>query len=627
MTAKILTWNELCEQTIVGKVIEKGPNSYFVCPLNKLTYQNCGVGGLFVMVREKDINGVNEGKAAVEKIKLDSYIAFKIDSSTKPVAVTGRIGQYASPKIATITKVSNAVPEQICERMKQLGMEVENPLLKTTKKVQSTTPSLSSKNQKGSDKVREQEEELTRLKSQLSIVQTDFLNLQQAFEAEKIELKKEKSLLEIKRNQIEEREKLFQANYEREIKQLAESKDEVNLLKKEFDALGGKRIVQLLRTGDEKSFNPKSSPSIRSPNETSLDEVAVCLNQCGLEYEPSMVRRLIFSYFCAIQTGQMIIYAGPPGSGKTSTAMVVPRLLGMNVDLLPVRPGWLDSTDILGYFDPRSRKFEPGPLTECLVNSAESLLDGIFQVVVLDEMNIAKIENYGSDILSRLEKATEHHAESHIYLYSTEEERAITQGFANGTLEDLTILRRAQKYPSRITVPNNLIMTGTMNHDATTYLLSPKVKDRSLFLKFNSTDVKLESKLNLFPESQFSFCLDRFSSTDIPISSETKNMWSTLVNVLKRVTLSELQLSHRTAQVITTIDKFGQIFNTSVGELFDDVVLLKILPWIEGDTSDNQFLKSLATIEEALREIDCTESALAVKFLRENDEGVSSYLK
>jgi hypothetical protein len=104
-------------------------------------------------------------------------------------------------------------------------------------------------------------------------------------------------------------------------------------------------------------------------------------------------------------------------------------------------------------------------------------------------------------------------------------------------------------------------------------------------------------------------------------------MWSTLVNVLKRITLSELQLSHRTAQVITTIDKFGQIFNTSVGELFDDVVLLKILPWIEGDTSDNQFLKSLATIEEALREIDCTESALAVKFLRENDEGVSSYLK
>ena len=197
MTTKILTWNELCEQTIVGKVIEKGPNSYFVCPLNNLTYQNCGVGGLFVIVREKDISEVNKGKAAVETIKVNSYIAFKIDLSTKPQVVTGRIGQYARPKIDTITKVSNAVPEQICERIKQLGMEVANPLLKTTKKVQTGTSSPSLKNQKDSDKVREREEEIASLNRQLLRSRTDYLNLQRAVEAEKFELEKEKSLLEI----------------------------------------------------------------------------------------------------------------------------------------------------------------------------------------------------------------------------------------------------------------------------------------------------------------------------------------------------------------------------------------------------------------------------------------------
>ncbi len=147
---------------------------------------------------------------------------------------------------------------------------------------------------------------------------------------------------------------------------------------------------------------------------------------------------------------------------------------------ISVRPDWVDNRGLLGFFNPITEKYQATELLKLMLRAKE---DNKPYFVILDEMNLAKVEYYFSDFLSCLESRTigldgEVRSES-IKLHDCEEEVL----YIDEDGIDYVI-------PSRLEIPLNIYFTGTVNVDETTYMFSPKVLDRGSVIEFNEVDLE-----------------------------------------------------------------------------------------------------------------------------------------
>ncbi len=200
----------------------------------------------------------------------------------------------------------------------------------------------------------------------------------------------------------------------------------------------------------------------------------------------------LLSLIASLYSGSLILLNGSVGVGKTSLISSSAGLLGGKSKIIPVRPAWLDSSDLLGFFDPLSETFRPSSFLTAL-KDAKQHSDQI-HLVCLDELNLAKIENYGADLLSALEYSRIDSGKQGLLLYSEsietdlwEEARHLNDEQSRDRKQSHR-LKRIQNilsdYPSNFFVPKNLVLVGTLNADETTYDLSPKVIDRSFVITY-----------------------------------------------------------------------------------------------------------------------------------------------
>ncbi len=144
---------------------------------------------------------------------------------------------------------------------------------------------------------------------------------------------------------------------------------------------------------------------------------------------------------------------------------------------VPVRSDWTDQSEIFGYYDSLSQAYIVTPILKFLLD-AIAYPEAPFHLI-LDEMNLSKVEHYFSDFLSCLESRV-----------TTEEgitQAAVSLHNYGGYVKASDPL--VEDVPSKIELPTNLYVTGTVNVDETTYMFSPKVLDRSNVIEFN--EVKL----------------------------------------------------------------------------------------------------------------------------------------
>lgn len=144
----------------------------------------------------------------------------------------------------------------------------------------------------------------------------------------------------------------------------------------------------------------------------------------------------------------------------------VERVPSERVAFLPVRPDWTDNRALLGYFNPLLQRYQGTELLRLLLRAEANPDEPHF--VVLDEMNLAKVEYYFSDFLSAMESGTE------MVLHDADDDEV--------EAEELLP-------PRRLKVPRNVFFTGTVNVDETTYMFSPKVLDRANTIEFNQVDL------------------------------------------------------------------------------------------------------------------------------------------
>jgi len=145
-----------------------------------------------------------------------------------------------------------------------------------------------------------------------------------------------------------------------------------------------------------------------------------------------------------------------------------------NYDVVAVRPDWTDSRGLLGYFNPITERYVTTPFLRLLLRAVkeyERATEDDQQpepyFVLLDEMNLARVEHYFSDFLSAMESGEP------IALHDVE---ALQEG--EGEVEALAV-------PKKVEVPPNLFFVGTVNVDESTYMFSPKVLDRAFTIELN----------------------------------------------------------------------------------------------------------------------------------------------
>jgi len=138
-----------------------------------------------------------------------------------------------------------------------------------------------------------------------------------------------------------------------------------------------------------------------------------------------------------------------------------------------VRPDWRDSKSLLGFYNPLEEKYQATPFLEFIKRASQSYghKDGLAWFVVLDEMNLARVEYYFADLLSVLESGRDEKG------YSRE---PIRLDYPPG----LDIPRDERE----IYLPPNLYFIGTVNIDETTHAFSPKVLDRAFTLELTEAD-------------------------------------------------------------------------------------------------------------------------------------------
>jgi predicted RNA-binding protein with PUA-like domain len=147
------------------------------------------------------------------------------------------------------------------------------------------------------------------------------------------------------------------------------------------------------------------------------------------------------------------------------------------VEVVAVRPDWTDNRGLLGFYNPLTKAYQPTPFLNLVLAAAaeedaarREKRDPLPFFVILDEMNLARVEHYFSDFLSCLESGDPLHLHD-------------DQGVEEGESND------GEAVPRRLTVPRNLFFTGTVNVDETTHMFSPKVLDRAFTLEFNEVDL------------------------------------------------------------------------------------------------------------------------------------------
>ncbi|SET45502.1 5-methylcytosine-specific restriction endonuclease McrBC, GTP-binding regulatory subunit McrB [Natronincola peptidivorans] len=207
---------------------------------------------------------------------------------------------------------------------------------------------------------------------------------------------------------------------------------------------------------------------------------------------------------------------------------------------ISVRPDWVDNRSLLGFFNPITEKYQATELLKLMLRAKEDKNKPYF--VILDEMNLAKVEYYFSDFLSCLESRRigldgEVRSES-IKLHDCEE-------------EVLYVDEDGKEYiiPARLEIPFNIYFTGTVNVDETTYMFSPKVLDRGNVIEFNEVDLNYygemlweneqnENDIHVYADSEFvSGFTDDFQyhnkliEKQFNLDSDSKKCFEHIVNI------------------------------------------------------------------------------------------------
>ena len=179
----------------------------------------------------------------------------------------------------------------------------------------------------------------------------------------------------------------------------------------------------------------------------------------SLYYDIENIRRFV----AGLAVSKLVILQGMSGTGKTSLAHAFGSFTDNPSTVIPVQPMWKERTDLIGYYNEFTKRFNESQL---LIKMYEANYSRDVYITVLDEMNIARVEYYFAEFLSLLELPNA--GERYIDVVSDKWDTDPKQ-FIDG----------------RLKLPENMWFIGTANNDDSTFAISDKVYDRAMVLNLD----------------------------------------------------------------------------------------------------------------------------------------------
>ncbi|KUJ77784.1 hypothetical protein [Ruegeria profundi] len=225
-----------------------------------------------------------------------------------------------------------------------------------------------------------------------------------------------------------------------------------------------------------KDLNTWDTHAQEQENEA-LHRVSNHMKAHGLDYHTRVIRAF-HTAMKVNETTQMAVLAGISGTGKSQLPRRYAQAMGIGFLQVPVQPRWDSPQDLMGFYNYIEGQFRPTDLARSLYHldafngpAESSDLQDRMMLVLLDEMNLARVEYYFSDFLSRLESRP------------GIDETNRSEARKDAELELDIPMPEGQTTP-RIFPGYNVLFAGTMNEDESTQSLSDKVVDRANVMRF-----------------------------------------------------------------------------------------------------------------------------------------------
>ncbi|WP_095499753.1 AAA family ATPase [Paraferrimonas haliotis] len=313
---------------------------------------------------------------------------------------------------------------------------------------------------------------------------------------EKLELQKQKDLLEVSN---------------------AALTHSVEAVKSQLDDLVEKQQSQEafkeLTLMDRKYREPVAAQPVNSLKEFTeeLQHRIAISTDVELYYELDLLRKFI----AGLALSPLHVFQGISGTGKTSLVNAFAAAVGGEVTTVPVQAGWRDRDDLIGHYNAFEKRYYEKECLQGLYKAHTPSYEKRFNIILLDEMNLSRPEQYFAEFLSAMEQ--------------NEQKRKVV-------LMDSSVANPPKHFVEdrKLLLKTNTWFMGTANHDETTFEFADKTHDRAFIL-----DLEKQVKPEGWSAQAKKRTVFDFESVDALFEKAQKNHKQLVLGMLKILTTSD----------------------------------------------------------------------------------------